>query len=56
MTPARTYDDCWHRRGRYDRDLDDTTRCHAEVNELNPVFDALSFGGDGLELALGSGK
>lgn len=52
---AREYDDWWYRRGRYDRNPEDTARWHAEVNELYAVFDALSFGGDVLELAPGTG-
>ncbi len=52
---AREYDDWWYRRGRYDRNPEDTAQWHAEVNELYAVFDALSLGGDVLELAPGTG-
>ena len=52
---AHEYDDWWYRRGRYDRNAEDTARWHTEVKELYAVFDSLSLGGDVLELAPGTG-
>jgi SAM-dependent methyltransferase len=52
---AAEYDDWWERRGRYDRGPEANATWFAERGSVEAAFDALSLGGEVLELAPGTG-